>query len=296
MASPAATEQQGPRHRLLTRWPGRVALATVAGFQRLEIFDRAMAIAAQLFTAVFPILIMISVWVGASTSRAFAESVSMPPVAQEVLQQALDESGDTAFGLVGTVFVLVSATSLSRALTRAMATIWQLPRPKTRLTSAWRWVAVVLALALAALVARTLGQYTQALPPHDAWPVVLTFLLDTLIAVSIPWLLLAGQVSTRRLVPGALAFALVMLVGRPASSAYLPRALEQSADQYGSIGVAFTYLASLYAVSFVFLATQILGSVVADDQGGLGKFIRSDSHRTPDDPSPRATTKKAPRP
>jgi membrane protein len=73
-----------------------------------------------------------------------------------------------------------------------------------------------------------------------------------------------------------------MLVGRPASSAYLPHALEQSADQYGSIGVAFTYLASLYAVSFVFLATQILGSAVAEDRGGLGKFIRSDCPRTPD--------------
>ena len=85
-----------------------------------------------------------------------------------------------------------------------------------------------------------------------------------------------------------------MLVGRPASSAYLPRALEQSADQYGSIGVAFTYLASLYAVSFVFLATQILGSVVADDQGGLGKFIRGDSPRTPDDPVASRDDEKGP--
>ncbi len=73
-----------------------------------------------------------------------------------------------------------------------------------------------------------------------------------------------------------------MLVGRPASSVYLPRALEQSADQYGSIGVAFT-LASLYAVSFVFLAAQIFGSAVADDQGGLGKFIRGNSPRTLED-------------
>ena len=91
----------------------------------------------------------------------------------------------------------------------------------------------------------------------------------------------------RKLVPGALAFALVVLVGRPASSAYLPRALEQSADQYGSIGVAFTYLASLYAVSFVFLAPQIFGSAVAEDRGGLGMFIRSDSPRTPDESTSR---------
>jgi hypothetical protein len=65
-----------------------------------------------------------------------------------------------------------------------------------------------------------------------------------------------------------------MLVVRPASEAYLPRALEASADQYGSIGVAFTYLAVLYVFAFVFLAAAIIGNVIAEDQGRLGQFIR----------------------
>ena len=58
------------------------------------------------------------------------------------------------------------------------------------------------------------------------------------------------------------------------SEAYLPRALEESADQYGSIGLAFTYLAALYVVSFIFLAAAIIGNVIAEDEGRLGQFIR----------------------
>ncbi len=266
-------------------WPGRIALGSLAGFARLDLFDRAMALAAQLFSSVLPLLIMLFVWVGQSTTERFADAVSMPPVAQDVLEQALDESGGSAFGIVGAVFVLLSATSLSRALTRAMASIWQLSRPKTQLTNAWRWLAVVMALVLAAVVARSLGRFTDPIPPRNAWTFVLTFGLDILVAAFVPWLLLANRVPVRRLIPGGVVFALAMLVVRPASEAYLPRALEESADQYGSIGVAFTYLASLYVLSFVFLAAGIIGNVIAEDEGRLGRFIRHGRPTRSEDPT-----------
>lgn len=89
-----------------------------------------------------------------------------------------------------------------------------------------------------------------------------------------PWILLSGTVAPRSLVPGALLFAIVMLVARPASAAWLPRALEASADRYGSIGVAFTYLAWLYALSFCFLATTTIGQVVESDRGTFGRWLR----------------------
>ena len=114
---------------------------------------------------------------------------------------------------------------------------------------------------------------------------MLTFGLDILVAAFMPWLLLANRVPVRRLIPGGVVFALAMLVVRPAYEAYLPRALEESADQYGSIGVAFTYLASLYVVSLVFLATAIIGNVIAEDQGRLGQFIRRGGPTRTEDPT-----------
>jgi len=285
-----ASSRGSERLRELSRsmrshWPGRIAIGSVAGFGRLDLFDRAMSLAAQLFSSVLPILIMLFVWVGQATTERFADAVSMPPVAQDVLEQALDESGGSAFGLVGAVFVLLSATSLSRALTRAMATIWRLSRPKTQLTNAWRWVAVVVALALAVVVASSLDRFTDPIPPRNAWTLVVTFALDVLVAAFVPWLLLANKVPMRRLIPGAVVLALAMLVVRPASEAYLPRALEASADQYGSIGVAFTYLAVLYVFAFIFLAAAIIGNVIAEDQGRLGQFIRRGGPTQTEDPA-----------
>ena len=69
-----------------------------------------------------------------------------------------------------------------------------------------------------------------------------------------------------------------MLAVRPAAGLWLPRALEVSADRYGSIGVAFTYLAWLYVVSFCALLTAVVGQVVAEDPGWLGKRIRGHAH------------------
>ena len=106
------------------------------------------------------------------------------------------------------------------------------------------------------------------------WPLAVSFACDVAVAVFVPWVLLSGTVAPRLLVPGAVTFAFLMVVVRPASTAWLPRALETSADRYGSIGVAFTYLAMLYVAAFCFLATAVVGQVVATDQGRFGAWIR----------------------
>jgi membrane protein len=77
-------------------------------------------------------------------------------------------------------------------------------------------------------------------------------------------------VPPRALAAGAVIFGLVMLVVHPVGSVYLPRALQTSADRYGTIGVAFTYIGWLYILAFCLLMTAILGQVVAQDEGPLG--------------------------
>jgi membrane protein len=132
----------------------------------------------------------------------------------------------------------------------------------------------VLALALALVTTRALSRFVSAIPPATFWELAAASLFDVAIGVFVPWLLMSGQVSPRRILPGALVFAGVMVFVRPASAAWLPRALELSADRYGAIGVAFTYLAWLYVVSFCFLAANVLGKVLAMDPGWLGQRIR----------------------
>lgn len=259
--------------RLLRRWPGRILVNSIVNFTRLEMFDRSMTVAAQFFTSVLPILILVATW-GANTDRLM-NAVHMPEESRIALEDAVQGAGDGAFGLIGALVVLASATSLSRALTRAFAAVWGLPRPRNRLTSAWRWLTAVLALALSLIGVRAAGAVTEEAPLQEVWPLAVSLLFDGAIAVFVPWILLAGAVRPRALVPGAVLFAGVMVTLRPASAAWLPHALAVSADRYGSIGVAFTYLTWMYAVSLCFLTAAVVGEAIASDRGRLGAFIRS---------------------
>ena len=187
------------------------------------------------------------------------------------VERLLDEV--VAFGIAGTLIVL-AATSLSRALTRAFAAIWVLPRPRTKLESAWRWLAVALVLAVSLTIVAVASEPAKVLPPRDLWPLVVSFGCDIAVALFVPWVLLAGAVHPRLLAPGATLFALLMLAARPVAAAWLPRALDSSSDLYWSMGVAFTYIAILYVGALCFLATFVLGRVIATDTGAFGAWIR----------------------
>lgn len=192
----------GPAVWLMSHWPGRIALRSAAAVVRIEVIDRSMTVAAQFFTSVFPILIMSAAWLGKRQSDQLAAAVGMPEASRDVLDQALGPDGLGAFGIAGAFVVLISATSLSRALTRAFASIWSLPRGHGALSDAWRWLAAVLAAAVGLVSARALTRLVEPLPPPEVWALSVAFLLDIAVAVFIPRLLLPGQVSTRLLVPG----------------------------------------------------------------------------------------------
>jgi membrane protein len=262
---------------LLSHWPGRIVVRTARSINRVELFDRSMTVAAQLFTCIFPVLILLATFATRRDAEVITDAVSMPEESRSVLEDAVTAAGDATFGIIGIAVVVVSATGVSRALTRAFAVIWELPRPKTKVRSVWRWILVVLTLACSLVVVRSIGQLLSGLPPGDLWPAAVTMACDLAMGVFVPWILLAGLVRARLLIPGALILALLMLAVRPVMAAWLPQALQTSADRYGSIGVTFTYLALLYAVALSFMATAILGQVIATDEGGLGRWIRSDS-------------------
>jgi membrane protein len=268
------TRLRGPLTRILSRWLGRTLIRTMDAFLRLEVFDRAMTIAAQFFTSVLPILILAATWAWSGDAGGVSDLVGVPDESRSVIDQAVQGADSAAFGVAGTLLVLASATSLSRALTRAFAVIWRVPRPRSGLRTAWRWLAVVMVLTMAVILGNSLSQRSGVLPPRELWPIAASFLADVGVATFVPWVLLAGRLSARLLLPGAVVFALVMLPVRPASDLWLPRALDVSADRYGSIGLAFTYLAWLYVLSLIFVSAAVLGQVLASDSGKLGGWIR----------------------
>lgn len=246
----------------------------MVAFTRIELFDRSMAIAAQAFTSVLPMLIVSASWF-AATGGNLSDAVGVPASSQPMVDQAVDAASTSrTFGVIGVLAILVSATSFSRALTRAFSAIWLLERPRSSLRSVWRWVAVVVGVVTALVTARGLTRILGDLPGATLWEVLGGFSVDAAVAFFVPVLLLAGKVRPRHLLPGAVLFAAVMLLLRPASALLLPHALAVSSDRYGANGVAFTYVGWLYLVSFVLLVTSVLGQVATTDDGRLGRLLR----------------------
>ncbi|GAB1693618.1 YhjD/YihY/BrkB family envelope integrity protein [Krasilnikovia sp. M28-CT-15] len=259
---------------LARQWVGRMLARITAGLVRVQIFDRSMTLAAQAFTSIIPVLILMGALVGPGESSKLVNAAGLPDAARSLFVDAVREGGLGAFGVVGSLLVLVSSTGLARALARAYTAVWGVRQPPSNARAAWRWFATVLTLAVFMVGTRLLGWVTDRLPLPDLSLVLLLFAADCAMAVLMPWLVLGSAVRPRLLAAGGVIFGLAMLFLRPAGSIFLPIALRSSADRYGTIGVAFTYIGWLYVVAFCLLLTSVIGQVVAQDEGALGRLAR----------------------
>ena len=156
--SALAKAQRAPRPVL------RIALSFLRDLMAIEPFDRAMTLAAQAFVSIFPLLIT---WVAffddgnAEVGSQVAERLHLSESVATVLDQSLpaDTDASTTFGVISLLIVLVSATSLSRALGRMYAKAWHVP--PSGWGDGWRWVAVIVAICAAAVTTQFLSQATE---------------------------------------------------------------------------------------------------------------------------------------
>ncbi|GAA4600556.1 membrane protein [Actinoplanes octamycinicus] len=242
---------------------GRLVLDGAGELVRVQIFDRSMTLAAQSFTSVFPLLIMLAALVGAGHRARLAEVLHLPATSERLLQQALSGSHSNAFGVVGCLIVLLSATGLSRALVRSYLVVWTVREKPGGAAASGRQIGTVVVLVVFLLFARVLGWVASLLPAPHVSGVLVAFVADCALAVLLPWLLLGRRAPKGPLLAGGLVFGLLMIAVRGAGAIYLPRALQSSADRYGTIGLAFTYIGWLYVLSFCLLLAAIIGNLLS---------------------------------
>jgi membrane protein len=98
----------------------------------------------------------------------------------------------------------------------------------------------------------------------DGWSYDLISLAGTFaLWLATPYLLLARRVPWRRLIPQAALSAAGMTVLSGGLLIYAPRAIENSAEDFGAIGVAFTLLTILWAAGFVLVTAAGVGAYIA---------------------------------
>jgi membrane protein len=238
----------------------RRSIAMFVGFDGI---DRSMGLAAQAFTAVFPLIIVLSGILQGSHGDSFGEvlvhKLDLTGDAAEAARRAFPETGDLAQSITffSVLILLISALSFARALQRLYEKVWNLqPRGMRDTPYGLAWLACICAyVALHPLMRDLLPQWAH-LPASVAGGVVIWLVT--------PWLVLARRIHWRRLVPQAILTATGMGLLLLGSEIYLPRATASAATQFGTIGFAFTLVSWLFAAAIVVAGTAALGRCMID--------------------------------
>jgi membrane protein len=232
-------------------------------FVAVQGIDRAMAIAAQSYSAFLPLLIVYASLLPRSDNSSFADLLvdrfDLRGAAARSVEQAFAPAGAVQSSVTGLsiLLLLVSTLSFTRGLQRLYEGSFALPALGMRNTvRALQWLAIV----AAAFVLRPI-----VTSPFDGAPAVaVTIAIATALWVVTPYLLLGGRVAWRRLIPSAFLTAVGMGCLSVWSVIWMPRTVASSAAQFGVIGVGFAMLTWFVAAAAVIVVTTTGGATIAD--------------------------------
>ena len=223
---------------------------------RLNAIDRSLALGAQAFGALIPLLILLEAVEPGDAGMAdeLIDRFDLGGSAAEAVRDAFTVSGEqTSTTALSGVVLIVSVLSFTRRLQRLYEDTWGFEQRGLRGTG-WGllWIALFAVYASLQPVLDEIRDATTRLMLSLAGGFVLGLLT--------PYVLLGRRVPWRRLVFQAGLTAGATLALGVWSAIYMPRAIESSAASYGAIGIAFVLLTWLWGFGIVLVGTAIYGS------------------------------------
>jgi membrane protein len=233
---------------------------SLARFVELEGFDRSMALAGQAFATLLPLMIVFgTVAQGSSTEVAedLIDRLEVSGSAADALRETVSQPPESGLSVVGAVLLVISALSFTRALQRLYVRAWRV-EPLGLRGNLWGLLWLAMFVAFWSLQPAVVELFQGVV----AFTVSLSF--STLLWLWTPWLLLARRIAWRRLLPQAFLNAVGLVALAVGAAIYLPRAVASASAEFGVLGVAFSLLSLLFAVSFVLVVTAALGASLVD--------------------------------
>lgn len=232
----------------------------------IEFVDRAIALASLAFTALVPMGVVVSSTVPGVDRDGFADSIvdrfDLDTQTAGLVRGVFAAPDDvrSTVSILGILLVAASALSFTRAMQRVYERAWRLPVLGIRATPAGLvWLAMV-------LVFTSVFSGVRALLIDISGPilsVVVALAFAAVVWLGSPWILLSRRVRGRQLLPTAILTAVSMTTLSAASLVYMPRSIADSAQTYGTIGVAIALVSWLVAAGFVLVVCAAIGAVIA---------------------------------
>lgn len=250
--------------------------AVLRRFLDLELLDRSFGLAAQVFVALLPLVIVIVAVFATDNSQLIAdqaiERFGLAGAADVAVRTLLTPpDGVRALSWLAVLLVSLSAFALARRISRVYGSIFGLP--SLQRSELWRglvWILLQLALLFSASFLRGLNR--------DYGVLVSTLAIATLLTVwflgdMAGYRLLVPTVPRHLLVPTAI----VSTVGRIGvgvwSTLYMPATLTSQAEQYGPIGVTFALFTFMLVAVVVNLVAPVIVTVWDERRRGLAPRV-----------------------
>jgi membrane protein len=240
----------------------RLVRRSIEHFIAMDGFDRSMALAAQAFTTLIPLLIIVAAVVEAGEGKHLGdrliERFDLSGATAASVRGALPTTGtvEDSLSVLSVVILVISALSFTRALQRMYARAWNLEAHGLR-DAPWglAWLG---GFSLYILLHPVLHDHISGSAGLAA-----SLVGGTCFWLLTPYVILARRLPWRRLVPQAVLVAVGMAVLRAGSAIYMPKALTSAAEQFGSIGLAFTLISWLFAAAVVVTASAAIGAMLS---------------------------------
>jgi len=259
----AASVSVGGLARITGRLERTFAGRCLGTFDEIQGIDRATALAAQSFTALIPLLLLLTAALSTGGRNVAADAIierfRLTGASADAVELLFAGSGQASVGALSVVLLLFSGLSLTRRLQNMYVQAWrQTPATGMRrsLNAAFGLAALLVEMSLL-YFARAL---IRALPISGVLSWVLTALVSLVLWTSVPWLLLDRRVPWRRLFPlGVLAGVAVGGYG-VASTIYMPALIESYSLRYGIFGVTLALVGWLLAICLILVAATAIGA------------------------------------
>lgn len=255
---------------------GGLALRIAGDMARSEIADRAMTLAAQAFTSILPVMILLSAIPGKGLVDNALEHFDL---SSGQLALTSDGTADPSvpFGVIGALMTIISATSFSRALDRVYSRVWEVPKLKLR--EGWRWIVVILAVTAGVILQGTVPSLrdVDAIGPAIGFGLQLVsgFTLWTLLWIGIAHVLTAGRLRSRALILNGMLTGAGLTILVVASHLAMSRVLSSATGQFGTLGIIFTVISWLFVFSAIVIGSTVIVHALAVDDGPIGGWLRA---------------------
>ncbi|MGE3288106.1 MAG: YhjD/YihY/BrkB family envelope integrity protein [Pseudonocardia sp.] len=245
-------------------------------------YDRALALAAQAFGALFPLMLGLAAIVPQERrAAAVAWGLGLSDQAAAQLAAYLDDPVPSgSLTAVGAAVLVVSVLGFARTLQRTYLAAWDLPATGLRgyALGVAAAAAIVAELALILASGPLLSRLSDSLP--------LGFTVRLVVASLVWWpvqrVLLGGRVGWRALAPGAIVTGAGQAALLLVSSIAVPLMFSHETTRYGIAGVGVALVSWLVVFGWMLVVAALVGAE-------LGRAVASRGDAVdPDDASPRS--------